>query len=88
MSGPFIEWTLTLGNIIQIAVIAGGGLLVLVMMRMDVGRLKDDIRDIQTEIKKMGDVLVALARTEERLTNQRREIDELRRDINNIRKNA
>jgi prefoldin subunit 5 len=64
-----IDWSISLGSIIQIASILGGGFLVLVTMRNTVTVLQRDVGSIQSEIKKMGDVLTKMAVAENRLDN-------------------
>jgi len=63
-----IEYTISIGNLIQIAAIIGGGILVLVTLKNDVKSLKDgasnlkgDLQQMQAEIKKLGDILIKLA---------------------------
>jgi len=63
-----IDYTISVGNLIQIAAIIGGGLLVLIALKNDVKSLKDgaqtlkaDLGLMQAEIKKPGDILVKLA---------------------------
>lgn len=63
-----IDYTITIGNIIEIGSIVGGGILVLWALKADVSALKsgaqtlkNDFTQIQVEIKKLGDILVNLA---------------------------
>jgi predicted nucleic acid-binding Zn-ribbon protein len=63
-----IDYSISIGNIIEIGSIVGGGLLVLITLRSDVSSLKDgakvlkeDLDAMQAEIKKLGDILVNLA---------------------------
>jgi len=56
-----IDYTITLGNLIEMASIIGGGLLVLIKLNKNVVELKSDVSGMQTEIKKLGDILVAQA---------------------------
>lgn len=63
-----IDYTISVGNLIQIGAIIGGGLLVLLALKNDVKALKDgatnlkgDLKQMQAEIKKLGDILVNLA---------------------------
>ncbi len=56
-----IDYTITIGNIIEIGAIVGGGLLVLLTLKADVNTLKSDLASMQVEIKKLGDILVNLA---------------------------
>lgn len=91
-----IDLTVTLGTIIQTGILVVGGVAALVTMRNTVASLKVDadaakkdnkeqFSNIQTELKKMGDILISMARFDERITNldkritsQGRQIDELR----------
>lgn len=63
-----IDYTITIGNIIEIASIVGGGILVLWTLKADVSTLKigaktlkDDLGLMQNEIKKLGEILINLA---------------------------
>lgn len=63
-----IDYTISVGNLIQIAAIIGGGLLVLITLKSDVKslkegakNLKEDLRQMQAEIKKLGEILINLA---------------------------
>lgn len=73
-----IDPTVTLGNIIEITSILGGGLLVLVKLNNSVTVLKTDVALMQREIVKIGDVLTKLAVTETRLSNIEQDIRDLR----------
>ena len=91
------DLTITLGTIIETAVLGCGGVAALVTLRNTVASLKTeaaaakkDTKDrfdgIQTELKKMGDILIGVARFDERITNldkrvtsQARKIDDLSR---------
>lgn len=76
-----IDPTITLGNIIEIGSIIGGGLLVLIKLNNSVVGLKTDVATMQEEIKKIGDVLIQLAVTGTRLTNVEADIREMRADV-------
>ncbi len=69
MIGLTIDYTITIGNMIEIATIAGGGIWVLI---------KSDVDKMQKEIIKIGDVLTQLAVTKTRLDNMETDIRELR----------
>ena len=73
-----VDQTITVGNIIEIASIIGGGLLVLITLRNTVNNLKNDMTDMKAEIKKVGDVLVTLAVTSKRLDHVEDDIRELK----------
>lgn len=84
-----LESSITVGNIIEIGVIAVTGITALVSMRNTVSNMKADLTDMKSEIKKVGEVLVTLAVTGERLSNVEQDVRELRhgrgfvqRDIN------
>lgn len=73
-----IDYTITVGNIIEIGSIVGGGLLVLVTLRNTVNNLTDDMSDMKTEIKKVAEVLVTMAVTTKRLDHAEEDIRELK----------
>lgn len=80
-----IDPTVTLGNLIEIASIIGGGLLVLIRLNNNVVRLTNDVGGMQAEIKKLGDILIAQANIRgeiqgitTRLTTAEQDIRELR----------
>src|SRR5437899_3253480 len=87
-----IDYTITIGNIVEIGSIVGGGVLVLWTLKADVNSLKagakslkDDLAAMQVEIKKLGDILVNLADIrgeikvlDTRLTATEQDIRELR----------
>lgn len=56
-----IEQTITVGNIIEIISILVGGLTVFVTLRNTVANIKDDVQNMQIEIKKLGEILIAQA---------------------------
>ena len=69
-----IEQSITIGNIIEILVIAGGGISVFATMRTTVGAINTKVDEIQKEVKKLGDILIQQARIEERVTNLDRRV--------------
>lgn len=56
-----IDYTITIGNIVEIGSIVLGGCAVLWTLKSDVKTLKRDFVAIQDEIKKLGEILVDLA---------------------------
>jgi len=79
-----VEQSITWGNIIEVLVISGGGISVFSALRSTVKNINTKVDGIQTEIKKLSEILIAQARFDERLTSieQRvtvhdRKIDEL-----------
>src|SRR6185312_14550244 len=72
-----VDATITIGNIIEISTIAGGGILAIAMLRSTVGNMKDDLTDLKLEIKKVGEVLIKMAVTDQRLANLEQDIRDL-----------
>lgn len=56
-----IDPTITLGNVIEIFSIVVGGFAVLITLKNNVAALKVDVEAMQTEIKKLGEILINLA---------------------------
>jgi len=73
-----IDYTITIGNIVEITAIVGGGFLFLITLQNTVGNLKEDVSSMQGEIKKLGQVLIQMAVTTTRLDNHDREISDLK----------
>jgi len=73
-----IDYTITVGNLIEIASIIGGGLLVMVTLRGDVANMKAEVGRIQIEIKKIGDVLITQADQNRRILHLEEDVRELR----------
>lgn len=73
-----INYTINIGDIIQVASILGGGAYLVISLRATVDHVKRDMVDMKTEIKKLGDVLIKLAVTDTRLTNLEQDIRELK----------
>lgn len=73
-----VDYTITVGNIIEISTIVGGGLLALLTLRNTVNNLKTDMTDMKVEIKKVGEVLVKMAVTQTRLDNVEQDIRDLK----------
>src|SRR5882757_2210168 len=69
MPGMVIDYTISIGNIVEIASIIGGGFAVFITLKNNVATLKDDVTAMQAEIKKLGEVLIGMARFDEKLSN-------------------
>jgi hypothetical protein len=90
-----IDFTWNIGAIVQIAVLIGGGIMTLAILKNTVATIKTDIvatkvendkrfDSIQSELKTIGEILVSMARFDEKLssldqrvTSHGRRIDEL-----------
>jgi hypothetical protein len=84
-----LDLTITLGTIIQTAVLAGGGVAGLAILKNTVAALKEDMvatkkenkeqfTGIQSEIKKIGDVLINQADQNRRIIHLEDDVRELR----------
>lgn len=87
-----VDFTITIGNIIEIVSIVGGGVVVLLTLKSDVKSLqigakalKDELNGMQAEIKRLGDILIDLAKVQgdiklldQRITSAEQDIRELR----------
>lgn len=81
-----IDPTISAGNLIQVAAMLGGGLVVLVTLRSTVARLQTDVGSVQAEVKKMGDILVKMAVAENRLDNTDKRLTIVEEDIRDLRR--
>lgn len=80
-----IDYTITMGNLIEIGSIIGGGVLVLMTLKSDVSALKSgakevriDLGEMQAEIKKIGEVLITQADQNRRIMHLEEDVRELR----------
>jgi hypothetical protein len=73
-----IDYTITIGNLVEIASIIGGGLMVMVTLRGDVANIKAEMGGIQLEVKKIGDVLITQADQNRRILHLEEDFRELR----------
>ena len=81
-----IDPTITLGNLIEIASIIGGGLLVLIRLNNNVVKLTSDVGGMQNEIKKLGEILIAQANIRGELNGLDRRLSSAEQDIRDLRK--
>ena len=80
-----IDFTITVGNIIEILVIGCGGIGAVAAVRNSVVNLGKDLKhmeadffDMKIEIKKVGEVLIKMAVTDTRLSNVEQDVRELK----------
>lgn len=78
MSGIAIDYTITIGNMVEIGSIVIGGLYALATIKSNVGMLKTEVGEMQVEIKKISDVLINQA-------DQNRRIIHLEDDMRDLR---
>lgn len=98
-----VDFTWNIGVIVQIAVLIGGGIITLAVLKSTVSTIKVEMAStkitndkkfdaIQDELKKMGEILIGMARFDERIssldsrvTTHGRKIDDLSRGRGFIR---
>lgn len=98
-----IDFTWNIGVIVQIAVLIGGGITTLAVLKHTVATIKREMEatkkendkrfdGIQAELRKMGDILIGMARFDERIssldtrvTTHGRKLDDLSRGRGFIR---
>lgn len=73
-----IDWTITIGNLIQILVITGGGVMVFINLRTDIKILKNDVNRLGEAFSKLGAVLTQIAVQDARIQMMQNELNELR----------
>jgi hypothetical protein len=78
MSGVVIDYTITLGNMVEIGSIVIGGLYALATIKSNVGMLKTEVGEMQVEIKKISDVLINQADQNRRIIHLEEDVRELR----------
>jgi len=76
--GIMIDATITIGNIIEISVLALGGLAGMITVKNSVSNLKSDVIDMKVEIKELSSVVSKMALTDLRLSNVEQDIRELK----------
>lgn len=72
---PAIDWTITFGNILTIAGFIGGGVFFAIAVRRDVDILATRLEPLEKAVVKLTDILVGLARHEERLAAVERDVE-------------
>lgn len=81
-----IDYSITLGNIVEIASILSGGLMVLIKLNNNVVSLKTDVDAMQQEITKLGEILIKMAVTDTRVAAADTRIARLEADLRDLRK--
>ncbi len=73
-----IDYTITAGNMIEIASILIGGLYALATIKSNVGVLKEEVGEMQQEIRKISEVLINQADQNRRIIHLEEDVRELR----------
>lgn len=84
-----LDWTFTIGNVIEISVIVGGGLWTLITMRFNLRMLRHDLRNMEQRQQAISDTVKAeYAKFEDNVDRLRNEVGEmglaLRQKINDV----
>lgn len=76
-----ITWdpTINLGHLVTFAGFVIGGLGVVFTLRSQVKSLSGDMVDVKAELKKLSDVMIAIARQDEAFKSVNRRLDNLER---------
>jgi prefoldin subunit 5 len=69
-----VDYTITIGNMIEIAAMVGGGILVILRMNNNLVSIKSDVSEMQDEIKALGKVLTQMAVTDTRVASLRQRL--------------
>jgi hypothetical protein len=80
-----IDWTLNIGTIIQIGVIAAGVFAFIFSVKGDVSKVKENITDIKDELKELRKVFTTQVDHDGRLIRAESDIRSLRDDIKELR---
>ena len=85
MGLPVIDWSVSVGNLLQMLVIVVGGLSVFFSLRADVRVMRHDMSNLKERqealseaFKQLGNILTQVAVQDQRLVQMKNEIDELR----------
>ena len=73
-----IDQTITIGNIVEILTIIGGGFAAFISMRSTVARVMADLLDVKADIKALNQVMIAMAVADQRLSAVELDIREMK----------
>lgn len=73
-----IDYTITIGNMVEIASILIGGIYALATIKSNVGTIKTEVGEMQVEIKKISDVLINQADQNRRIIHLEEDVREMR----------
>lgn len=78
--------TINLGSVVMAAGFVIGGVTVVVAMRSDLKGMTTRLLNVETEMKKITEILVVAARQEERLNAQDQRLNAQAREISDLRR--
>jgi hypothetical protein len=85
MAVDMIDWTLNIGTVVQIGVIAAGVFAFIFSVKGDVSKVKENITDIKDELKELRKVFTTQVDHDGRLIRAEADIRSLREDIKELR---
>lgn len=74
----FINWTISLGTIVEVIVVLGGGAVFVATMKERINKMDAKIGALETRLGGLTDVLMKIALQEQRMQQFEKMIDELR----------
>lgn len=80
-----IDWTLNIGTLVQIGVVAGGIFAFIYSVKGDVSKVKENITDIKEELKELRKVFTTQVDHDGRLRRAEDDIRDLRSEIKELR---
>ncbi len=80
-----IDYTITVGNLFEIAAIIGGGFIALGNIKSNIGTLSTEVSKMQAEIEKLSEVVARQAKAEGRLDAMDTRLSGFDRDIRELR---
>lgn len=80
-----IDWTISLGSILQILAILVGGITFAYALLFDVRQLKKDVQSLGTKVELIGTVMVNLAKVDGKFNTIETRLDRAESDISELR---
>ncbi len=91
--GFVVDWTIRAGDVLSFMGFAGGGLSVVLMMKIAIEKLvlrvkflEDTVSNQGNELKKIAELITLVARYEEKIVFLQQLITDCRRDIEELRR--
>lgn len=80
-----MDWTLNIGAVVQIIVIAAGAFAFIFAVKGDVSAVKNDITDMKNELKELREVFTTQVDHDGRLLRAEQDIRDMRQEIKELR---
>lgn len=81
-----VDYTITIGNIIEIAAFLGGGLFAFFTMRADINVIRNDVGYLQRSFERLSAILTQVAVQDARISMIEKDVDEMRHGQGYIQK--